>query len=71
VKAEYVDYFHQVKPLIRSGGILVADNVYGTGAGWIDQGHGTDAFNRTVAADHDFESVGIPLRQGVLVARRQ
>jgi len=71
VKTEYVDYFHQVKPLIKSGGILVADNVYGTGAGWIDEGHGTDAFNRTVAADDDFESVGIPLRQGVLVARRQ
>jgi predicted O-methyltransferase YrrM len=71
VKAEYVDYFHQVKPLIKSGGLLVADNVYGTGAGWIDEGYGTDAFNRLVADDDDFESVGLPLRQGVLVARRR
>jgi predicted O-methyltransferase YrrM len=71
VKAEYVDYFHQVKPLIKSGGLLVADNVYGTGTGWIDEGYGTDTFNRLVADDDDFESVGLPLRQGVLVARRR
>lgn len=70
-KIEYVDYFHQVKPLIKPGGLLVADNVYGTGAGWIDQGHGTDAFNRLVAGDDDFESVALPLREGVLVARRR
>jgi predicted O-methyltransferase YrrM len=71
VKAEYVDYFSQVKPLIKAGGLLVADNVYGTGAGWIDEGYGTDAFNRVVAADTDFESVALPLRQGVMVARRR
>ncbi|MEX0796289.1 MAG: O-methyltransferase [Acidimicrobiia bacterium] len=71
VKAEYVDYFRQVKPLVKPGGLLVADNVYGTGAGWIDEGHGTDAFNRLIADDDDFESVALPLRQGVLVARRR
>lgn len=71
VKAEYVDYFHQVMPLIKSGGLLVADNVYGTGAGWIDEGYGTDSFNRLVASDTDFESVALPLREGVLVARRR
>ena len=69
-KAEYVDYFLQVKPLIRKGGLLVADNVFGTGAGWIDEGHGTDAFNRLVADDDDFESVALPLREGVLMAKR-
>lgn len=71
VKTEYVDYFLQVKPLVKRGGLLVADNVYGTGAGWIDEGHGTDAFNRLVADDDAFESVALPLRQGVLVARRR
>lgn len=71
VKAEYVDYFLQVKPLVKTGGLLVADNVYGTGAGWIDDGHGTDAFNRLVADDDDFDSVALPFRQGVLMARRQ
>lgn len=71
VKAEYVDYFLQVKPLIKAGGLLVADNVYSTSAGWIGEGHGTDTFNRLVADDDAFETVAIPLRQGVLVARRR
>jgi len=71
VKTEYVDYFLQVKPLVKRGGLFVADNVYGTSAGWIDGGHGTDAFNRLIADDDDFESVAIPLRQGLLVARKR
>lgn len=71
VKTEYPDYFEMIKPMMASGGLLVADNVYGTGAGWIDEGHGTDRFNRTVAADPDFEAVALPIRQGVLVARRR
>lgn len=71
VKTEYVDYFTAVKPLIKPGGLLVADNVYGTGAGWIDEGYGTDEFNRRVAGDADFEAVATPMREGVLIARRR
>lgn len=71
VKSEYLDYFLQIKPLVKPGGVLVADNVYGTSAGWIDEGHGTDAFNRLIADDEEFESVALPLREGVLVARRR
>lgn len=70
VKNEYVDYYHAIKPMIKTGGLLVADNVYGTGAGWIDQGYGTDAFNRLVASDPDFDAVATPMREGVLIARR-
>lgn len=69
-KSEYVDYFRLLKPLIKSGGLLVADNVYATGAGWIDEGHGTDEFNRVIAADPDFDAVATPMRQGVLIGRR-
>jgi predicted O-methyltransferase YrrM len=69
-KSEYVDYFRLLRPLVKVGGLLVADNVYGTGAGWIDQGHGTDEFNRLVASDPDFEAVATPMREGVLIARR-
>lgn len=71
VKSEYVDYLRLVKPLLISGGLLVADNVYGTGAGWIDEGYGTDAFNRMMAGDPDFETTAVPLRQGVLIARKK
>lgn len=70
VKSEYVDYFKLLGPLIKRGGLLVADNVYGTGLGWIDEGHGTDSFNRLVASDPDFEAVATPMREGVLIARR-
>lgn len=69
-KSEYVDYFRLLKPLIKSGGLLVADNVYATGAGWIDEGHGTDEFNRLVADDSDFDAVATPMREGILIARR-
>lgn len=69
-KSEYVDYFRLLKPLIKSGGMLVADNVYATGAGWIDEGHGTDEFNRMIAADPDFDAVATPMREGILIARR-
>lgn len=70
VKSEYVDYFHLLKPMLKTGGLLVADNVYGTGAGWIDEGHGTDDFNRLVASDPEFDAVATPMREGVLIARK-
>jgi len=70
LKNEYSDYFRIARPLIGVGGLVLADNVYGTGFGWIDQGHGTDPFNRLIADDPDFEAVAVPLRQGVLIARR-
>jgi caffeoyl-CoA O-methyltransferase len=71
IKSEYVDYLRAVKPLLSAGGFLVADNVYGTGQGWIDEGHGTDEFNRMVAADPDFDSTITPMREGVLIARKR
>lgn len=70
VKSEYVDYFHLLKPVIKPGGLLVADNVYGSGLGWIDEGKGTDEFNRLVADDPNFEAVATPMREGVLIAKR-
>jgi predicted O-methyltransferase YrrM len=70
VKSEYPEYFAIARRLIALGGLVLADNVYGTGAGWIDEGHGTDTFNRMISADPDFLSVAVPLRQGVLIARR-
>lgn len=71
IKPEYVSYFEMIRPLIAPGGLLVADNVYGTGQGWIDQGFGTDQFNRLVAADPEFETTITPQREGVLIARRR
>src|SRR4051812_46774544 len=37
VKTEYPAYFREVRDLIAPGGLLLADNVLGSGAWWIDQ----------------------------------
>lgn len=70
VKSEYTEYFRVARSLVPVGGLVIADNVYGTSAGWIDEGHGTDEFNRHIADDPDFEAVAIPIREGVLIGRR-
>ena len=69
-KPEYVAYFETARALLAVGGLVIADNVYGIGTGWIDQGYGTDDFNRHIAADPDFEAAAFPFREGVLIARR-
>ena len=70
IKTEYSDYFRIARPLIARGGLVLADNVYGTAIGWIDQGYGTDAFNRLITADPDFETVAVLAGDGVVIARR-
>lgn len=70
-KSEYVSYFELMRDLVSPGGLIVADNVYATGRGWIDEGYGTDEFNRLVAADPEFDATATPMREGVLIARRR
>ena len=77
IKTEYPDYLPHAKAMLRSGGLLIADNALGGGSWWIDDPEGSnesrdgaDRFNRLVAADTDFDSACVPIREGVLVARR-
>ncbi|MCA9290292.1 MAG: O-methyltransferase [Phycisphaerales bacterium] len=75
-KTSYPLYWTLTRELIAPGGLLIADNCLGSNAWWIDDvGHpdrdGADALNRAVAADDDFVSTLVPLRQGVLIARRR
>jgi len=74
VKTEYPAYLSHLKPLLRPGGLFLADNILGS-SWWIDQLHDplrntVDGFNRTVASDPDFETAGLPIRQGIMVARK-
>lgn len=76
VKTEYPAYLPHAKRLLRPGGLLVADNALG-GGWWIDDAPGSNAsrdaadrFNRLVAEDADFEAFCVPIREGVLVARK-
>lgn len=76
-KVEYPAYYERIAPLISRGGLLVADNVLGAGTWWIDDPRGSnpsrdaaETFSRMVADDHRFETVCVPIREGVLIARR-
>jgi caffeoyl-CoA O-methyltransferase len=76
-KAAYPGYWTQLRPLIAPGGLLLADNMLGGGSWWIDEKPGAnasrdaaDAVNRMLAADPEFTAVTVPIREGVLVARR-
>ncbi|MEQ8844338.1 MAG: O-methyltransferase [Phycisphaerales bacterium] len=78
IKSEYPDYLPHAKALLRPGGLLVADNMLGSGDWWIDEPagqnasrDGADTVNRLVAEDAGFEAFCVPLREGVLVARRK
>lgn len=77
-KREYADCWRIVSPLLRSGGVLAADNVLGSGSWWIDEPTGAttsrdavDQFNRLVAADPTLEAAAAPVRQGLLLARKR
>lgn len=74
-KDDYPTYFQLMKPLIKPGGLFIADNVLGSGNRWIDdlshpQIAATDEMTRAVVADTNFDAVVLSVREGVLVARR-
>lgn len=76
-KAEYADYLRIVRPLIRPGGLLIADNVLGSRSWWITEAEGSnpdrdavDHFNHLIAGDPDFDPAAIANREGLLVARK-
>lgn len=74
-KVSYPGYLRLVRPLLRTGAFLLADNALLEGAvagGDPDPSEAVRAmreFNRTVAEDPDFEAVLVPIRDGLLVAR--
>ncbi len=80
VKAQYGDYFEQLVPLLRPGGVLAVDNVLmsGTVAENRGDGHWTDqqiafarAFNQRLLADERLTGTVTPVGDGVLVAVRR
>ncbi len=76
VKTEYPEYFRRARPLIAPGGLVIADNVLGSSRWWIDHEgdenrEGAHALNEALAMDPEFTAVALPIREGVLVARRQ
>ncbi len=75
VKTEYPDYWRLAKPLLATGGLLIADNVMGAGGWWIDDvgnpsRDAVDRLCREVAGDPDMLATAVPLREGLLIAKR-
>ena len=71
-KRQYPQYYEHVKPLVRSGGYILADNVtwYGRTSSHTDaKSSGISSFNSLVESDSSVESHLVDIRDGLLVIR--
>ncbi|MCM1319976.1 MAG: O-methyltransferase [Muribaculaceae bacterium] len=73
-KRQYPDYYKAIKPMVRPGGLIIADNTLWDGHVVADERHSTQtvgvmAFNDLVAADPQVEKVILPLRDGLTIIR--
>jgi caffeoyl-CoA O-methyltransferase len=75
-KEGYVDYWSELVPRVRAGGLLLADNVLAGGmvVDAVDHdvtARAVDAFNRAVAADDRVDAVVLPAFDGLTLARKR
>jgi caffeoyl-CoA O-methyltransferase len=73
-KENYPSYFEAVLPLLRPGGLIVADNVLWSGRVLKPRAQSDRAivaFNDTVAADARVECVMLPVRDGVSLIKKR
>ena len=73
-KKNYPAYLDAVADLVRPGGLLVADNTLWGGfvvAPPDDDSRAIHRFNEKIARDPRFESILLPVRDGIVVARRR
>lgn len=75
-KRDYCAYYEQMKPLLHSGSLILADDVLWDGKVYADsvpgdaQTRGIVAFNDMIAADPTVEKVLLPLRDGLYLIRK-
>jgi caffeoyl-CoA O-methyltransferase len=74
-KGGYSDYWHELVPRVRPGGVLLADNVLWSGRVVGDDAdediQAIRAFNDRVAADDRVDAVVLPAFDGLTIARRR
>lgn len=76
-KREYTDYFEAVLPKLKTGGLILADDVLWDGKVYEDpvpqdaQTRALTAFNDAVASDSRVEAVVLPLRDGITLIRKK
>ncbi len=75
-KRQYLEYYELVLPLLRKGGLIVADDVLWDGKVYAEvpsldaQTRSLMEFNDAVAADPRVEVVMLPLRDGLSIIRK-
>lgn len=75
-KENYVEYFNLLKPKMKSGGVLLFDNVLWYGK-VLEENPDLEStrkiieLNDVVANDSDFENVILPLRDGISILRKR
>jgi caffeoyl-CoA O-methyltransferase len=73
-KSGYVDYYEAILPLLRPGGLIVADNTLWSGK-VLDpktkDDHAIVRFNAHVQADARVENVLLSVRDGMMLARKR
>ncbi|MFC6269182.1 O-methyltransferase [Frigoriflavimonas asaccharolytica] len=75
-KENYVEYFNLLKPNIKSGGVLLFDNVLWYGKVLeenpdLESTRNIKELNAMIANDTDFENVILPLRDGLSIVRKR
>lgn len=76
-KANYPAYFEKCVSRLRSGGLIIADNILWYGKVVLpvkDSDKETKAiklFNETISKDPRFDSLILPIRDGIMVARKK
>ncbi|MCM1005958.1 MAG: class I SAM-dependent methyltransferase [Prevotella sp.] len=74
-KRQYTDYYRLVKPLVKKGGLIIADNTLWDGhviarEKHSSQTYGVMQFNDLAAADPEMEKVILPMRDGLTLIRK-
>lgn len=76
-KANYTNYYNLVIDKVNPGGIILADNVLWSGKILVEEGKKIDKdtqalldFNRMVQNDSRVENVLLPIRDGLMIARK-
>jgi caffeoyl-CoA O-methyltransferase len=72
-KSRYPEYYEEILPRLRAGGIIVIDNVLWSGEvldPQSDDAKGIAAVNDRVQSDDRVENVLLPVRDGVMLARK-
>ena len=74
-KAQYLDYYHMVFPMLKPGGVILADNVLWDGKILTDQYNdkettGIKMFNNYISQDERVSKVLLPIRDGLYLIRK-